>query len=118
MSDRPTNPLYIKGTLWENSVDPKEAWEKNKELIKRMDSTTYRIKALKEDRDKWKSLAERLAGALTTIASVHKPRHSQEEYWISISHKQCATVLATDTKIAREALAEFENALENKNKTS
>lgn len=47
---------------------------------------------------------ERLREALESISSKHKPRHETKEYWLSISHEQCAEVLATDTKIARAAL--------------
>lgn len=42
--------------------------------------------------------------ALESIASQHKPRHDTAEYWLGINHEQCAEVLETDTKIARQAL--------------
>ena len=42
--------------------------------------------------------------ALVSIASVHRQRHSEEEYWLKVKHEDCATVLATDTKISRNAL--------------
>ena len=45
------------------------------------------------------------------ISSKDKPRHETEEYWQKISHEQCATVLATDTKIARKALADAARAM-------
>jgi hypothetical protein len=48
--------------------------------------------------------------ALTSIASEHKKRHDQEEYWLHLDHERCATVLATDTKIARQALKAFDDA--------
>lgn len=46
----------------------------------------------------------KLTEALTAIASLDKKKHEKEEYWLKITHEQCATVLATDTKIARKAL--------------
>jgi len=52
--------------------------------------------------------------ALASIASLEKLRQDQEKYWLGISHKQCATVLATDTKIAREALAKIRAMREGK----
>ena len=50
------------------------------------------------------------AEALQSIASKGKLRHENEEYWLKINHAQCATVLATDTKIARGALSKLEAA--------
>lgn len=47
---------------------------------------------------------DELREALTSIASPHKPRHDSEEYWAGFDAKTLATVLATDTKIARNAL--------------
>ena len=46
--------------------------------------------------------------ALKIIASVHSQRKSTEEYWMARKKEQCALVLATDTKIARNALKESE----------
>lgn len=57
----------------------------------------------REERIKSKKLVE----ALESIASEHRPRHADEDYWISIDHKLCADVLACDTRLAREALAEY-----------
>lgn len=45
-----------------------------------------------------------LVEALSSIASVHKPSQNTEEYWQQITHESCATVLATDTTIARATL--------------
>lgn len=42
--------------------------------------------------------------ALKSISSEHKPRHIKEEYWMAVDHASCATVLATDTLIARNAI--------------
>lgn len=47
---------------------------------------------------------DRMRKALEIIASSHRPHHDTEEYWNKVNHAQCATVLATDTKIARAAL--------------
>jgi hypothetical protein len=52
---------------------------------------------VQDERDKYRT-------ALDSIASINKPRHETEEYWLNVPHAQCAIVLATDTKIAREAL--------------
>lgn len=49
--------------------------------------------------------------ALTVISSEHKPRHETEDYWLSISHEQCATVLATDTKLARNAITRIQSIM-------
>lgn len=46
-----------------------------------------------------------MARALEIISSSHRPRHSKEKYWLSLSIEKCAVVLATDTKIARQALS-------------
>jgi hypothetical protein len=46
--------------------------------------------------------------ALESIASLHRPRHSTEEHWMSVTHEDCSIVLATDTKIARTALKDCE----------
>jgi hypothetical protein len=50
-------------------------------------------------------------GALETLASSHKPRHDKEEYWNAIPYEVRSTVLATDTKIAREALTKLNEIL-------
>lgn len=60
---------------------------------------------LRADLQSSRDQVERYRQALESIASNHRPRHSEEEYWQKINHEQCATVLATDTKIAREALS-------------
>lgn len=52
-------------------------------------------------------------GAIESISSKHKPRHETEEYWLKISHEQCSIVLATDTKIARQAKLDAEKLGEN-----
>lgn len=49
--------------------------------------------------------------ALTSIASEHKPSTETEEHWLKKSHEDCAMVLATDTKIARNALNKLEAAI-------
>lgn len=56
------------------------------------------------------SLCE-LREALTSIASAHHPSDDTEERWLKRTHEQCATVLATDTKIARNALAASDERL-------
>ena len=43
--------------------------------------------------------------ALTSIANSTKPEQATFSYWKGMSHRECADVLATDTKIARDALA-------------
>jgi len=48
---------------------------------------------------------EKCVEALTSIGSVHKPKHASEEYWTKVGIEQCATVLATDTKISRSVLS-------------
>lgn len=54
-----------------------------------------------------KELVGKLVDALTSISSVHKPRHSEVGYWESLgAPAHCAAVLAKDTEIAREVLAE------------
>src|SRR5258708_1335557 len=55
--------------------------------------------------EKQEKVIEEMKLALTSIASVYKKRHAEEEYWLKIEHEHCATVLATDTKIARECLS-------------
>ena len=50
----------------------------------------------------------KLREGLTCIASKHKPKHDTEEYWLSLTIEECATVLATDTKIARQLLKQIE----------
>lgn len=58
-------------------------------------------------------LVRDMATALKSIASEHKPSHAEEEYWTEKrSHEECATVLATDTKIARDALAAYAKEVE------
>lgn len=58
--------------------------------------------------EKLKRQFEVAKDALVCISSKDKPRHEQEEYWIKLSHERCATVIATDTKIARQTLQEIE----------
>ncbi len=53
-------------------------------------------------------------GSKEEFASGHKPRHVKEEYWMSIPHDQCAAVLATDTKIARNVLAQYDTSHKTK----
>lgn len=55
---------------------------------------------------------ENVVGALGSIASAHKPSHDTEEYWLKREHEACATVLATDTKIARNALTDVRKFVE------
>lgn len=48
--------------------------------------------------------------ALTSIASLDRKTHDAEEYWLNKrSHEECSVVLATDTKIARQTLAQLVN---------
>jgi hypothetical protein len=68
--------------------------------------TRNKFRDLEKENQALRERIARLREALTTIASQHRPRHATEEYWNKVSHEQCATVLATDTKIAREALAQ------------
>lgn len=48
-----------------------------------------------------------LAGALESISSKHKPRHSEIDYWLGVGHQATAEVVANDTKFAREALSQL-----------
>ena len=48
---------------------------------------------------------KKLIEALESIAS--EDYHKNEEYWMTRTHEECATVLANDTKIAFEALREY-----------
>lgn len=50
---------------------------------------------------------EKAREALKSVASKNKPRHESHEYWLGISHTSCAEVLANDTKLARQTLAEL-----------
>jgi len=62
---------------------------------------------LLKDRNKLRDDLKVAVEALESIASKHRDRHDTEEYWMKIKHEQCATVLATDTKIARNALSKI-----------
>jgi regulator of replication initiation timing len=71
------------------------------------DDTWERIAELSISENKTlKAQCSRYKEALESIASKHRPRHEKEGYWLAIDHASCATVLATDTKIARNALKE------------
>lgn len=59
------------------------------------------------ERDEFREFRE----PLESIASLHKPNHDTEEYWLTVLHARCATVLATDTKIARNALKKAQHAM-------
>lgn len=48
----------------------------------------------------------RLRDALESIASISRKEQEKESYWINLTLKECAEVLAADTRIAREALGE------------
>lgn len=64
-----------------------------------------------------KPLIVEMREALESISSKHKTRHSEESYWQEISHKQCAEVLATDTKLARKTLAKVDEFFGPQNKS-
>ncbi len=51
---------------------------------------------------------EKLVSVLLSIASPDCPAHSQIKHWESIDHNGCAVVLAHDTKLARQAIKEYE----------
>lgn len=52
-------------------------------------------------------------GAIKCIAAEHRHRQETEEYWLDLDQVFCATVLATDIKIARNALAAVEKVVES-----
>ena len=64
------------------------------------------IQSLKDENEKFRE-------ALISIASYGNIRHSEKEYWLSISHDCMADVLANDTLIAREALSPQKKENEN-----
>jgi predicted nuclease with TOPRIM domain len=94
---------------WENDCSEDEQYikrlkDKNAELQEEVLAEHQAAVDMFGKYDELKDENIKLKEALESIASKHKPKHAKEEYWLKISHEQCATVLATDTKIARNAL--------------
>lgn len=67
------------------------------------------MSALLSDRDELMKRLEVAMDALTSIASKHRPRHSEGEFWLGVGIDACAETLSTDTRIAREAIAKIES---------
>lgn len=77
------------------------------EILKELDQLQKYCEILADKvKEGFKLRAENLKmrEAIGAISSPNKNRHEKEEYWLGVGHVQCATVLATDTKIARNAL--------------
>lgn len=53
-------------------------------------------------------MKKEIIDTLKSIASNHKPKHGTKKFWLSISHQDCAEVLANDTKLARRMLKKLE----------
>jgi len=48
--------------------------------------------------------------ALVSIACISKSKQNETAYWLGTNHEMCASVLTTDTVIAREAITALEKA--------
>jgi hypothetical protein len=66
----------------------------------------------KEGFDANKEILLELVEALESIACISKEKQDTQEYWMTVSHDECATVLATDTSIARKTLSKLYAHLE------
>lgn len=64
--------------------------------------------ALELEIDRLKKENEKLKECVMRMASLQKPNHEKKEYWFDLTKEECAIVLATDTKIARQCLKELE----------
>lgn len=73
------------------------------------DSMLSKIDSLISEINTLTAKVERYEVALTSIASLHRPRHIEKQYWVDIGIDNCATCLAMDTPIARKALAGKKN---------
>lgn len=72
---------------------------------------------LDENGQKLISALRRAVESLESVGSVHanRPRHAEEKYWTDMGCLQrFAETLATDTRMAREALADIKKILEEK----
>lgn len=67
----------------------------------------YRYLEMSKENDRLERQNEIMKEALTSIASLHRSKHDTEEYWMKLKKEGLACVLATDTKIARNALKEI-----------